>query len=53
MYDLRQGALLGRLRDHHALLAPEAVTDVAFHPLQPQLAVATLAGGIAFYAQPV
>ena len=44
LYDARTGGLLERMR--HS----EAVTDVAFSPLFPQLATCALDGTVRFYA---
>lgn len=46
LYDLRMGTILHRVRGTHG----DAVTDVAFNPLHPQLATATLDGNVHFYS---
>uniref|UniRef100_A0A7S3VM98 Uncharacterized protein n=1 Tax=Dunaliella tertiolecta TaxID=3047 RepID=A0A7S3VM98_DUNTE len=45
LYDIRQGTVLSRLGRHGS-----AVTDVAFNPLHPQLAVASQGGHVHFYS---
>ena len=46
LYDLRMGTVLHRIRGVHG----DAVMDVAFNPLYPQLATACLDGRVHFYA---
>jgi WD40 repeat protein len=46
LYDLRMGTVLHRIRGVHG----DAVMDVAFNPLHPQLATACLDGRIHFYS---
>lgn len=47
LYDMRQGTVLSRLRGGgHG----DAVSDVAFNPLHPQLAVGCLDGRVHFYS---
>lgn len=47
VYDLRQGSVLHKLREG---AHQDAVSDVAFHPVYPQLATACLDGRVRFYA---
>lgn len=46
IYDLRMGTVLHRIRGIHG----DAVMDVAFNPLHPQLATACLDGRLHFYS---
>ncbi|KAG1664713.1 hypothetical protein FOA52_006690 [Chlamydomonas sp. UWO 241] len=46
LYDLRQGSVLHRLRGTHG----DAVIDVAFNPLHPQLATGCLDGKVHFFS---
>jgi WD40 repeat protein len=47
VYDLRTGTLAHRLRGCHG----DAVTDVAWSPLHPQLATACLDGRVHFFSE--
>ena len=46
VYDLRTGRVVERLKGHG-----DAVVDVAYHPLHPQLATAGLDGVVRFYSE--
>lgn len=47
MYDLRQRVLLHKIRGGHG----DTVSEVAFNPVHPQLAVACLNGQVHFYSE--
>jgi WD40 repeat protein len=45
LYDLRMGTPLHKLREGHT----DVVTDVAFHPMHPQVATACFDGHVRFF----
>lgn len=46
LYDLRMGTMLHRVREGHT----DVVSDVAFHPLYPQMATACFDGRVRFFS---